>query len=277
MAATRQLGHRSAEIALGEQFSSGCSSTSGQRSRSMKSYCSRTHLRSPRAHPSPSDGLQVSNQHGRRNLRRRPGQTWANYPTPSNARQVFSFSAPVTARYVRWYVTQESKDAGQNFYAQIGEIFVTSPDPQALAPVPVAAATGSSQAGGFAAANAIDGDSATAWSSTEGTQASGASLTVDLGATRAAAAIQLVPRDQGSGFPVDFALQSSSDGAAWSTLPSQAYTGYANPGRLPRPSRFRPPCQPNTSGSRLPSEVQTPRDGTTPSSQNFVCLAFPHR
>lgn len=53
---------------------------------------------------------------------------------------------------------------------------------------------------------------------------------VDLGATLPLKGVTVVPRPGGLGFPVDFSLQTSLDGATWTDVPGQSYTGYVNPG-----------------------------------------------
>jgi alpha-L-rhamnosidase len=51
-----------------------------------------------------------------------PGQSYTNYPKPSNSEQVFTFGSAVTARYIRLYGTKFGGDDFNNYYLQIAEL-----------------------------------------------------------------------------------------------------------------------------------------------------------
>lgn len=78
---------------------------------------------------------------------------------------------------------------------------------------------------------AWDGDDATVYSSDShgATATATESATVDLGRTYPITALDLTPRASGYGFPVDFSVQTSTDGATFTDVPGQSYTGYATP------------------------------------------------
>jgi hypothetical protein len=53
------------------------------------------------------------------------GQTYTNYLCADTLTQKFTFSSPVTAQYLRLYVTKLNKDSFGNYYCQIAEISVS--------------------------------------------------------------------------------------------------------------------------------------------------------
>lgn len=106
-------------------------------------------------------------------------------------------------------------------------------------PVEDAAVTVSSsyQADGWHARAAVDGRRGSdavskGWSSASGPADRTEWITTDLGSVRPLSRIDLFPRSDGAntglGFPVDFTVQVSADGAAWTTVASR--TGYPRPG-----------------------------------------------
>jgi hypothetical protein len=82
---------------------------------------------------------------------------------------------------------------------------------------------------------AWDGDPATVFSSDShgATDTANEWATVDLGASYGVTGVTVVPRAAGYGFPVDFAIQSSPDGSAWTDVAGQGHTAFANPGSTP--------------------------------------------
>jgi len=55
--------------------------------------------------------------------------------------------------------------------------------------------------------------------------------------------VNLTPRTSGYGFPTGFSLQYSTDGATWTNVPGQTYTGYPNPGSNVQAFTFSSPVQ----------------------------------
>lgn len=88
----------------------------------------------------------------------------------------------------------------------------------------------STYSSGWEASQAIDDDIATVWSSTAHTVNATEWIQLDLGKAHTIERVRLKPRPGGSGFPVDFKIQTSMDGATWTDVPGQVYTGYSNPG-----------------------------------------------
>jgi hypothetical protein len=78
---------------------------------------------------------------------------------------------------------------------------------------------------------AWDGDPTTIYSSnSHGPTATATEWAmVDTGATYALSGLTLVPRVGGYGFPVDFSIQTSADGNAWTDVPGQSHTGFPSP------------------------------------------------
>ncbi|MFK0233895.1 discoidin domain-containing protein [Streptomyces vinaceus] len=112
--------------------------------------------------------------------------------------------------------------------------------PTSLAPAESAAATASSsyEADGWGIRSAVDGQrpsapNAAGWSSSGSTATNHTEwVRLDLGSTRPVSRVDLYPRSDGAnagqGFPVDFTVQTSTDGSNWTTVSTR--TGYARPG-----------------------------------------------
>ena len=64
---------------------------------------------------------------------------------------------------------------------------------------------------------------------------------VDVGAVLPIDGVTLVPRPGGYGFPVDFAIQVSADGTAWTHVAGQKHVGFPNPGGKPVTLSFGSP------------------------------------
>lgn len=90
---------------------------------------------------------------------------------------------------------------------------------------------------------AWDGDPGTVFSSDShgAVDAANEWLQVDLGTNATITGVTLTPRGGGLGFPVDFSIQSSSDGVNYMNVPGQVYGGYANPGSQPASFTFAVP------------------------------------
>jgi len=75
---------------------------------------------------------------------------------------------------------------------------------------------------------AWDGDGGSVFSSDShgATDAATEWAFVDLGQSLKVSAVTLTPRTMGYGYPVDFSLQSSSDGANWADIPGAQFTGH---------------------------------------------------
>ncbi|MEY9864491.1 hypothetical protein ABH935_010150 [Catenulispora sp. GAS73] len=99
-------------------------------------------------------------------------------------------------------------------------------------------ASSSYEAGGWTARAVVDGRrtsvaAALGWSSASNFTTNHTEwVQTDLGSVRPLSRIDLYPRDDagnvGSGFPIDFTIQVSSDGTTWTTVSTQ--TGYPRPG-----------------------------------------------
>lgn len=90
---------------------------------------------------------------------------------------------------------------------------------------------------------AWDGDLATvASSNSHGATADAEEwIFVDLGAAMTVAGLSITPRPSGLGFPVDFTVQQSLDGASWSDVAGETQTAFPNPGSTPVVRSFETP------------------------------------
>lgn len=139
-----------------------------------------------------------------------------------DARQQLDFEAPRAARYVKIHSNLLNPDDLGVYRLQIAEVGVYS--------VP-GGASSSSVTTGFPASNAVDALGTSFFSSAlRATAANTESLTLDLGAARPVSRVALAPRVGGLGFPVDFSIQTSTDGTSWTAVPGQSYVAYTNPG-----------------------------------------------
>ncbi len=86
----------------------------------------------------------------------------------------------------------------------------------------------------FPASNAIDGNVNTFSSTNPVAQVSNQSVTLDLGSATSVRGLQVTRRADGPyGFPVDFSVAVSLDGATWAPVALQGYTSYPTPGTTP--------------------------------------------
>jgi len=75
----------------------------------------------------------------------------------------------------------------------------------------------------YPAANAIDGNASTFWSSQPTSSATAESITIDLGSTQSVGKVRLLPRPGYAAlFPSNFAIQLSSDGSGWAAASAEA-------------------------------------------------------
>lgn len=151
---------------------------------------------------------------------------------------VYNFNEPVWGRYVRVYTTLLNVDVyNDNYYMQLGEIDIDE--------IPYDITASSTHAGGWDVKDLADYNVNTAWSSNgHATAVSTEWVQYDQHAAIQVTGIKLVPRQTGGagpGFPVDFKLQYSSNGSAWTDIPNQTYTNYANPGAASRTFLFDSP------------------------------------
>jgi hypothetical protein len=89
----------------------------------------------------------------------------------------------------------------------------------------------SSELDGWEAKRLNDGDAQTVYSSHgHGDQAMATEwVAIDLGGIHTVDSLQLTPRLQGLGFPVDYQIESSTDGDQWSLVPGQVHRGQGRP------------------------------------------------
>jgi F5/8 type C domain len=170
------------------------------------------------------------------------GTTWTTLDTrlsvsgvPDSSgvlREVINLPNAVQTRYVRVMSNLLNSDDYGNYYLQIAEMEVDA--------VPGGPVASSAQAA-FPTSSLTDNNSATFYSSNcypSGTQSEWAG--VDLGSAQTVSRFAVTPRVSALGFPVDFAIQTSSDGSTWTSVPGQTYTGFANPGSADVSFTFNP-------------------------------------
>ncbi|MEV4559250.1 discoidin domain-containing protein [Kitasatospora sp. NPDC049285] len=131
--------------------------------------------------------------------------------------------------------------ASANFWN--ARVVPTSVDPAESSAV---TASSSYEADGWGIRSAVDGQrttvaNAAGWSSSGSIGSNHTEwVRLDLGSTRSLSRIDLFPRSDGAnagqGFPVDFTVQTSTDGANWTTVSTQ--TGYPRPGATPQTFPF---------------------------------------
>jgi len=159
------------------------------------------------------------------------GSTWTTIDTRATMstvringvpRTVLDFPHATSARYIRILATQLSRDDGASYYLQLGEVEVDALPGGAIA---------SSALSTWPTERLTDADTSSTFSSSLHSSAAGSEWAgTDLGSNQPVSRIVLTPRVGGLAFPTAFALQSSTDGSTWTTIPGQSYTGYANPG-----------------------------------------------
>jgi hypothetical protein len=144
-----------------------------------------------------------------------------------------SFSLSFAAESIDWVVlggvepsmgTHAWDDVAIGCLKQIG------PSP-ALPRTLTISAKASSQLAGWEANRVTDGDAQTVYSSNgHGDQAEATEwVAIDLGGIHTIDSVQLTPRLKGLGFPVDYQIESSSDGDQWILVPGQVHRGQVRP------------------------------------------------
>lgn len=185
-----------------------------------------------------------------------PGTRMADYRTPENwSGAVFVLPGPIDARFIRLFVNECGADDYGGKFLQLAEVEVFGPGVgSASSPAPALPSTtlvhskfteaprvsAAASSVIWAPRNLIDGWNDNPWFSTRAAhdgQAEWAS--VELASVAPVREIVLVPRfvpyqakPASVCFPVDFELQGSLNGADWTTLPGQQYTGYPRPSSL---------------------------------------------
>lgn len=140
-----------------------------------------------------------------------PGATYSAYPNPGNLSQTLGFSSAVNARYVRLYATKLGTDTTA-FYLQVADL---SPVTDARR---TASASSSIAGAGTSPSNLVDSQPRTVWSSLgHGTSSATEWATVDMGSVQNWSRLRLYTT-AGDAFPIDFKIQSSTDGSSWTTI-----------------------------------------------------------
>jgi subtilisin family serine protease len=144
-----------------------------------------------------------------------------------------------TGRYVRVYCTR--MNATSNYSLYDFQVFGTTSAPPTDLAQGKTAASSTTEGPGYSAANAVDGDGTTRWSSGQWMQATGIGwISVDLGSSMN---INEVVLDWERAYAVDFQIQVSDDATNWTTLKSvtgnssggwQDYSGLNGTGRYVR-------------------------------------------
>jgi hypothetical protein len=122
-----------------------------------------------------------------------------------------------------------------------------SPDQLFPCQLTIAGAIASSELGGWPKEHVIDGNPGLSWSSQSmpGPTGSTQYIGLDFGQTyNNIASLTAIPRYDPNPaincFPVDFSIQTSDDGTAWSTIAGQTYTDYPNPNGAEQMFSFTP-------------------------------------
>lgn len=167
-----------------------------------------------------------------------PGAVFTNYNASSGAQVAIPFASPVDARYVRLYATKLGIDNGTTYGLQVVEMAVETAFDQTAKPD---YAVSDSWINGWGAERLFDGIVGPVWSSAaQPTVNTPQSFTFHYGGKVPIHKLVLTPRAGGLAFPVDFTIQYSLDGTAFTSIPGQTYTNYPNPGSAPQVFEFDP-------------------------------------
>lgn len=148
-----------------------------------------------------------------------PGQSYTAYPNPGGAEQSFPFASAVTARFIRVSASKLGNDSSGTYYFQLVALSLDREQRRT--------ATASSSFPSLDAAKAVDNLPGTFWSSNAAaTATTPAWLRLDLGATQTVSGVRMIPRAD-TCFPLDFELQSSTNGSTWTTIPAQVYRNFS--------------------------------------------------
>jgi hypothetical protein len=162
--------------------------------------------------------------------------TKTGYPRPGAGVQAFAFPT-VTARHVRVHATGLTADPSGRYYLQLSEIEVYGGNLAAGRPV-TASSSYDDPVTGWTAAGATDGfrqstqGFSMGWSSAGGRTADRTEwVRVDLGGASLVSRVDLYPRSDGVNtglcFPTDYTVDTSLDGAQWTSVARQS--GVARP------------------------------------------------
>ncbi|MCD9020269.1 discoidin domain-containing protein [Cohnella silvisoli] len=165
------------------------------------------------------------------------GQSYTNYPNPGAVEQTFTLGSVLQVSGIRIYATKLGADNAGNYYLQLPELWfdVTSSNRIGIAYFV------SSERTGYEPAKVRDGKSTTYWGSAEAAAAANiAWVSIDFGSVKSVNGAGIRPRSGGTGFPVDWKLQSSIDGSTWTDIAGQSYTNYTNPGSAEQRFSFAP-------------------------------------
>lgn len=152
------------------------------------------------------------------------GVTYTIVDDDGYPKTVIDFPQPISARYIRLLETELNVDYYGVYYLQLAEFQAYTTGETAFA---------SSTYGAYVPDWMLDLDQNTVYSSVlHNTAAATEYAGVDLGSPQQVTGINLTPRTQNSQglcFPVNFTLDSSTDGNTWTTIPGQSYSSYPNP------------------------------------------------
>ncbi|HEY0826707.1 MAG TPA: discoidin domain-containing protein [Bacilli bacterium] len=149
------------------------------------------------------------------------GASYTAYPNPGSTTKTFKFNSTVNTRYLRLYATKLGSDNFGNYYLQMAEIKVDL--------LAKRTATSSSALSGWEVSKTVDNQTGTVYSSVSHTSSIATEwVAIDTGSVQSWSQLRIRPRNL-YGFPQDFKIQSSNDGAAWSDIVGQSYTDYYNP------------------------------------------------
>ena len=155
-----------------------------------------------------------------------PGQVYKDYPQPANNNTIdFFFQETLNTQYVRIRATKlRALQGGSNYMFQLAEFHIAESN------VVVTASSEWAAAGGLRAAYVMDGDVGTYWaSSNEGLENKVEWIALNLNESITIAKVTLTPRVHGTCFPVNFEIQTSTDGLKWTTVPGQTFLDYPKP------------------------------------------------
>jgi len=152
-----------------------------------------------------------------------PGATRKAFPNPGGVAVTIPFDSVVSARYIRIDATKLSVDNEDNYYFQLSEVSVKQK---------YFSASASSESAGFPAMNLIDGQTTDFYASAPHVSASATEwVQVDLGAPVGGIdQVRLYPRASGYGFPSSYSIETSMDGATFTSAPGATISNAANPG-----------------------------------------------
>ncbi|GAA3435325.1 discoidin domain-containing protein [Kutzneria kofuensis] len=143
------------------------------------------------------------------------GATWSTVYSNNNSPQdIQSFGLSATARYVRVYATSRASQWGDSLYelALYGSPTSGGGGSGSLLSQGKTATASSTENGSFTAANAVDGNTGTRWSSAFSDPQW---LQVDLGATHTISRVDL---NWEAAYATGYQIQTSNDGTTWTSI-----------------------------------------------------------